>query len=172
MKSAMATRKGIHISGHYVVSINAMPFHIRTLNSEKLKGRTESYVIVFFLQLNDHPVRCFNFGLRRFHLNGCRFELNFSKIKSKTKTLLRIKINTMKGSFSHFNFRPLRSSPIYEQVFFPSLYQQYLEKSCFCWGPGSISDRSLSRQQYPKGLLTRKTKFSDENGYRDIYIYI
>ena len=24
----MASRKGIYISGHYVVSINAMPFHI------------------------------------------------------------------------------------------------------------------------------------------------
>ena len=47
MKSAMASRKGIHISGHYVVSINAMPFHIHTLNSKILKGRTESYFILF-----------------------------------------------------------------------------------------------------------------------------
>ena len=43
----MATRKGINISGHYVVSINAMPFHRCTLNSKKLKGRTDSYFILF-----------------------------------------------------------------------------------------------------------------------------
>ena len=30
----MATRKGIHISGYYIVSINAMPFYICTLNSK------------------------------------------------------------------------------------------------------------------------------------------
>ena len=28
MRSAMTTRKGIYIFGHYVVSINAMPFYI------------------------------------------------------------------------------------------------------------------------------------------------
>ena len=48
----MASRKGIHISGHYVISINAtvpgMPFHIRTLNSKKMKGRTESYFVLFY----------------------------------------------------------------------------------------------------------------------------
>ena len=43
----MASRKGINISGYYVVSINAMPFHICALNSKKLKGRTESYFIYF-----------------------------------------------------------------------------------------------------------------------------
>ena len=36
----MATRNDINISGHYVVSINALPFHICTLISKKLKGRT------------------------------------------------------------------------------------------------------------------------------------
>ena len=71
----MATRKGIHISGHYVVSINAMPFRLCTLNSKKLKGRTEPWLILF-LKLNDHPIRCFNFGLGRIHLNGCKIELN------------------------------------------------------------------------------------------------
>ena len=71
----MASRKGIHISGHYVISINAMPFHMCTLNSKKLKGRTESYFILFS-KLNDHPIRCFNFGFRRTHPNGCIFELN------------------------------------------------------------------------------------------------
>ena len=44
----MASRKGIHFSGHYVVSINAMPFHICTSNSKKLKGRTESYFVLFY----------------------------------------------------------------------------------------------------------------------------
>ena len=44
----MASRSGINISRHYVVSINALPFHIIcTLNSEKLKGQTESYFILF-----------------------------------------------------------------------------------------------------------------------------
>ena len=77
----MATRKSINSSGHYVVSINAMIFHICTLNSKKLKGRTELYVILF-LKLNDYPTRCFDFGLRRIHPNSCEFELN--KIKKST----------------------------------------------------------------------------------------
>ena len=71
----MVTRMDITISGHYVVSINAIAFHIRTLNSKKLKDWTESYFILF-LTLNDHQTRCFNFGLRRIHPNGCKFELN------------------------------------------------------------------------------------------------
>ena len=110
----MVSRKGQNFSGYYVASMNAMPFHIYTLNSEKLKGRTESYFILF-LKLNDHPTRCFNFGLFRIHPNGCTFELIFFKSNLK-QILLRIKINTMKGLFSHLKFRPLRSSPIYEQV--------------------------------------------------------
>ena len=43
----MVTRKSIDISGHYVVSINAMPFYICTLNTEKMKGWTESYLYCF-----------------------------------------------------------------------------------------------------------------------------
>ena len=43
----MAIRKDIHISEHYVVSINAMPFYICTLNSKKLKGQTLLYFIYF-----------------------------------------------------------------------------------------------------------------------------
>ena len=42
----MATRKGINIFGHYVISINAMPFC--TIYSKNMKGRTESYFILFF----------------------------------------------------------------------------------------------------------------------------
>ena len=53
MRFALATRKGINISGHYVVSINSIIFHVYTLNSKKMKGRTESYFILF-LKLNDH----------------------------------------------------------------------------------------------------------------------
>ena len=52
---------GKSISKHYVVSINAMPFHICTLNSKRLKGRIESCCLSF-LKLNDHQTRCFNFG--------------------------------------------------------------------------------------------------------------
>ena len=37
----MATRKGTNMSGHYVVLINTMPFHICTLDFKKLKDRTE-----------------------------------------------------------------------------------------------------------------------------------
>ena len=78
----MASRKGIHISRHHVVSINAssyyMYFQICTLNSKKVKGRTESRYFMLFLKLNNHTTRCFNFGLlRRIHPNGCKFELNF-----------------------------------------------------------------------------------------------
>ena len=71
----MASKKGINISGHYVVPINAMSYHIYTLNSKKMKCRAESYFILF-LKLNDHQTRCFNFGLRRIHPNGCKFKLN------------------------------------------------------------------------------------------------
>ena len=75
----MATRKGISISEIYVVHhrlyFGVCLFHICTLYSKKLKGRTESYFILF-LKLNDHPTRCFNFGLHRIHLSGCEFELN------------------------------------------------------------------------------------------------
>ena len=53
----MASKTGINICGLYVVSINAMPFHISTLNSKNLKGRTESYFILS-LKLNDHQARC------------------------------------------------------------------------------------------------------------------
>ena len=105
----MATIQGINIPGHYVVLMNAMPFHTYTLNSKKLRDRTEpSFVLC--LKLNDHHTRNFIFGLRRIHPNGC----NFKSKKKSEKTLLRIRINTIKGLFSHLSFRPLRSSPIYE----------------------------------------------------------
>ena len=76
----MATRKGINISGNYAAPHNILPgtcfVHICTLYLKKLKGRTKSYFI-FFLKLNDHPTRCFNFGLRRIHPSSCMFEFNF-----------------------------------------------------------------------------------------------
>ena len=70
----MVTIKGIKSSGHYVVPINAVPFHICILNSKKIRGRTKSY-FVLFLTLNFHQTRRFNFGLRRFRLNDCKFKL-------------------------------------------------------------------------------------------------
>ena len=72
----MASRTNINIHGYYFESINAMLFHICTLNSKKLKGRTESYLIpVLFLNLNDYQTRFFNFGLRlRIHPNGCKLD--------------------------------------------------------------------------------------------------
>ena len=66
----MATRKGINVSGNY-----AAP-HIYTLYFKNMKGRTK-LCFTFFLKLYDHPTRCFNFGLRRVHSNGCMFEFNF-----------------------------------------------------------------------------------------------
>ena len=42
----MASKTGINISGHYVVSVNAMAFHICTLTSENLQGLTESHFIL------------------------------------------------------------------------------------------------------------------------------
>ena len=58
---------------------------ICTLYLKKCKGLTKSYFI-FLLKLNDHPTRSFSFGLNRIHLNGCMFELNFKKFKSKTES--------------------------------------------------------------------------------------
>ena len=43
----MVSITSITISGHYDMSMNAMTFHICTSNSKKLKGRTESYYILF-----------------------------------------------------------------------------------------------------------------------------
>ena len=60
----MATKKGIHISGIYGAHHKLYAFFIYcTLISEKSKVWTESYFILFS-KLNDHPIRCFNFGLR------------------------------------------------------------------------------------------------------------
>ena len=70
----MVAIKGLKISGHYVLPINAVPFHICILNSKKNRGRTKSY-FVLFLTLNYHQTRRFNFGLRRFRLNDCKFKL-------------------------------------------------------------------------------------------------
>ena len=43
----MATRKDINISGHYFVSINAICLLIYLLRITKLKGRTDSYFMLF-----------------------------------------------------------------------------------------------------------------------------
>ena len=43
----MASRTGKNISGHYIVLISTMSFHMCTLSSKNLKGRTESYLILF-----------------------------------------------------------------------------------------------------------------------------
>ena len=73
----MATKKGINISGNYAAPrIHYMPCSDLYLAFKKIKGRTKSY-FTFFLKLNDHPTRCFNFGLSRIHPIRCMFELNF-----------------------------------------------------------------------------------------------
>ena len=71
----MATRKGKNISGHYVVHHKSNAFLYMYFVLKKMKGRTESYFILF-LKLNGHPPRCFHFGLRRIHPNDCKVELN------------------------------------------------------------------------------------------------
>ena len=75
----MASKKGIQISGHYVVSTKVLPFHVYTLSSKKLKDRTESYFIMF-LKLNDHPTRCFNF---------LRLSLTFSALVANPKNCFK-----------------------------------------------------------------------------------
>ena len=54
-------------------------------HSKKLKGRAESNFMLF-LKINDHPTRCFNFGLRGIYPNDWKFDLNLRKNKSKTNT--------------------------------------------------------------------------------------
>ena len=50
-------------------------FHICTLDSNHLKGQTESY-FKLLKKLNDHHTRCFNSGLHRIHPNDCNSDLN------------------------------------------------------------------------------------------------
>ena len=55
--------------------IYAFSYTVCTLYSKKLKGQTKSYFILF-LELNDHPTRCFYFGLRQILPNSCKFEMS------------------------------------------------------------------------------------------------
>ena len=71
----MARRTGINISGHYVVSTNAMPFHIYTLNSKK-NERSDRIVFHIVLKTKRLSDTGFTFGSRRIHPNGCKFKLN------------------------------------------------------------------------------------------------
>ena len=83
----MASRKGINIYGHYVRCIDKcyISFYIIcTLYSKKLKGRAESYFILF-LELNDHPAWCFYFGYVEFIPMAVSSNFFFFKIKSNTK---------------------------------------------------------------------------------------
>ena len=59
----MANRKSINISGLRYIDKCCIPVHVCTLYSKNMKSGTESYFIVLVLKLNDHPTRCFNFGL-------------------------------------------------------------------------------------------------------------
>ena len=82
----MATRKGINISGNYAAphKLYHMPFSYMYFVLF-LVERSDKVVFYILLKLDDHPTRCFNFGLGRIHPNGCMFELNFKKFTSKTK---------------------------------------------------------------------------------------
>ena len=73
----MATRKSINISGNYTATHILHTLFMYVLYIKKnMKSRTKSYSTLF-LKLNDHPIRCFNFGLSRTHPNGCMFEVIF-----------------------------------------------------------------------------------------------
>ena len=61
--------------GSTLYTLNCMPISYIYFVLKKMKFRTESYFILF-LKINHHPTRCYNFGLRRIHPNGCKFELN------------------------------------------------------------------------------------------------
>ena len=136
----MASRKSIHISGHYVVWINAMTFHIYTLCSKKIKGRTESYFILF-LKLNDHQTRCFSFGLlwRARWYDGCsssipgtnmhagkissraqapttettQFSVLGEKAPSHPSNLLKVKAKAVRGRTPEDPTHPVGTSPLY-----------------------------------------------------------
>ena len=109
----MATRKGINVSGNYAAPhYIECPVHICTLYLKKLIGRTKPY-FTFFLKLNDHPTRCFNFELSRIHPNGCICSNLIFKNSTLKQNLSKNQNKAMKGLFSHLNFRPLRSSPIH-----------------------------------------------------------
>ena len=83
----MASRKGVHISGHYMVSINAMPFHTCTLNSKKMEDRTESYLIMF---TNSTTIRHgVSFSGYVDFIPTAVSSNRLEKIKSKTTTLLK-----------------------------------------------------------------------------------
>ena len=70
----MATRKGINVSGNYAApQLNALFIYL--LCFKKIERSDKSY-FTFFLKLNDHRTRCFNFGLSRIHPNGCMVEFN------------------------------------------------------------------------------------------------
>ena len=73
----MATRKGIYVSGNYAAPhiLNSLFIYVLCILN-KMEGRTKSY-FTFFLKLNDHPTRCFSFGMSRIHPNDCMFEFDF-----------------------------------------------------------------------------------------------
>ena len=73
----MATRKGINICGNYAALhiLHALFIYVLCI---KKNERSERIVFYIRFKLNDHPTRCFYFGLlSRIHPNGCIFELNF-----------------------------------------------------------------------------------------------
>ena len=59
----MTTRKGIHISGNYVVHRKLYAFFIHVLCI--LKNESSNRIVFYIaIKLNDHQTRCFNFRLR------------------------------------------------------------------------------------------------------------
>ena len=71
----MAIREGIKISGHYAVSINAICLFICVLCIVK-NERSDRIVFHIVFETQRPPDTLFNFGLRRTHHSGCKFELN------------------------------------------------------------------------------------------------
>ena len=73
----METRKGIHISGNYIVHHKLYAFFIAVLSIlKKCRAGQNRITYIYIFQLNDRPKRCFNFGLCRIRSNGCKFEMH------------------------------------------------------------------------------------------------
>ena len=60
----MATRKCIKISRNYAAPhiLHALFIHMYFVR-QKIERTDQIVFFTFFLKLNDHPTRCFNFGL-------------------------------------------------------------------------------------------------------------
>ena len=108
----MATRKGIkHFQELQRTPYITCLIHRCTLYLKK-NERSDKIVFYIIFKSSRPSDAVFQFRVKSNSSQRLYVRVEFLKIEIQHKTLLRI-INTIKGLFSHFNFRPLRSSPIY-----------------------------------------------------------